>query len=319
MDKSPEISVLMPVFNTECYLKQAIDSVLNQTFRDFELIVINDGSTDSSEKIVLSYSDSRIKYYKNSKNIGIVASRNKGIDLCGGRFIALLDSDDVALPDRLQKQWDFLNTHPEFVMVGGFVEKITSDNRHIRRSGKYCPPPLIKTQLFFRNTFAQSTMLIRADVIKEFRYSDDYSFYAEDYFLWTQIAFKYPVANLPEVLAQYRVHRQSVTIRTKETDTQRNAMMKVHVYHLNKLNINPSSDELDLHYKLLYNPAAIALFDKNERKNITAWVEKVLKQNEILQVYDPKYFAARLKYRWSLKKKLHIIYMKVSRRLVSKK
>jgi glycosyltransferase involved in cell wall biosynthesis len=318
MSKSPEISVLMPVFNTEQYLKSAIDSILNQTFQDFEFVIINDGSTDSSEEIILSYSDSRIKYYKNTENIGIVATRNKGIDLCTGRFIAILDSDDIALPERLQKQWNFLNANPELAMLGGAMELIDSENQHIKIVRTDSPSHLIKTKLFFENRFVHSTVFIRRSILAEFRYSADYKFYAEDYFLWSQIVFKYPVANLPEVFVKYRVHQQSMSIRTKNMEKQRNTIMKIHAYHLNQLDIYPSAEELNLHYKLLYNPAKILIFNRSERKNMTAWIEKILRQNEILQVYDKEHFFTQLKNRWSLREKLQLAYLKIKKKVKRK-
>jgi glycosyltransferase involved in cell wall biosynthesis len=307
MSKLSEISVLMPVFNAERYLKLAIDSILNQTFQDFEFVIINDGSTDSSEEIILSYNDSRIKYHKNAENIGLIATLNKGIDLCNGRFVARMDADDISLPERLQKQWDFLNKRPEIVMVGSDVEMIDMQNQRIK-DVQYCPAYLLKTQLFFSNTFAHPSILIRKDILSEFAYNADY-IYAEDYFLWSQIAFKYPVANLPEILIKYRVHQESVSLQNEQQ--QNDTVKKVHAYHFEELGIAPSAYELCLHYKLLYNPASIAIFNKSERKNISAWIDKLIKQNEAHQIYDQKYFSDKLKYRWSLKRKLYIVFLKI--------
>ncbi|MCL2027007.1 MAG: glycosyltransferase [Bacteroidales bacterium] len=298
----------MPVFNGERYLKAAIDSILNQTFQDLELIIIDDGSTDSTEQIISAYNDPRIKYYKNPENIGIVASLNKGIDLCTGEFIARMDADDISLPERLQKQWDFLNANPEFAMVGGNIEEITDDDQHIRWVNRPCPAHLLKTQLFFRNTFVHPIVLIRKNVLEEFRYNANY-IYAEDYFLWSQIAFKYPVTNLPETLMKYRKHQQSVSVQHKQQ--QVDTVKKIHAYHFQKLSIVPTSYESNLHYNLLCDPAGILIFSKKERKNVTAWVNRVLKQNESLKVYDEDYFATKLKYRWSWKKKAHIVLLKI--------
>ncbi|MDR0332225.1 MAG: glycosyltransferase [Dysgonamonadaceae bacterium] len=307
MSKSPEISVLMPVFNTERYLKQAIDSILSQTFKDFEFVIINDGSTDSSEEIILSYNDSRIKYYKNAENIGLIATLNKGVDLCNGRFVARMDADDISLPERLQKQLDFLNANPQFVMLGGDMEVIDENNQHIKNVQKYCPPHLIRTQLFLESAFAHPTVLIRKDILAEFRYNAGY-IHAEDYFLWSQIAFKYPVANLPETLIKYREHQQSVS--KKYQHQQQDTVKKIYAYHIGKLNITASDAELELYYKLLFTPKLIAIFDKNERRNIKKWIEKLLKQNELLQVYDQKYFATQLKPFWNFRRKILILLAK---------
>lgn len=308
MNEPPEISVLMPVFNSERYLKMAIDSILNQTFKDFELIIINDGSTDSSEEVILSYSDLRIKYFKNIENIGLIATLNRGIDLCSSPLIARMDADDISLPERLQKQWTFLNEHPEVAMVGSDIQIIDENNRHVKTVKKYCPPHLIQSLLFFKCAFVHPSVLIRKDILIEFRYSADY-IHAEDYFLWSQIVFKYPVASLPEVLIKYREHQQNVSAQYRQQ--QEDASKNIYAYHLAQLHIFPSDNELSLHYKLLRNPSSVSIFNKNERKNISVWIEKVLKQNEILQIYDQHYLSNRLEYRWSLKKKIHIILLKV--------
>ena len=104
----PLVSVLMAVYNGEKYLLEAIESILNQTYTNFEFLIINDGSTDSTEEIILSYSDQRIRYIKNEQNLKLIASLNKGLDLAKGKYIARMDADDISLPDRLEKQVNFL-------------------------------------------------------------------------------------------------------------------------------------------------------------------------------------------------------------------
>ena len=117
-----KVSVLVPFYNSEAYIRQCIDSILNQTFTDFELVLLNDGSTDKSEEIVQSYNDKRIKYYKNERNLGIPISHNKLMDLAQGEYLALVDSDNICLPERLQKQVEFLDNHPDVTVVGSWGE-----------------------------------------------------------------------------------------------------------------------------------------------------------------------------------------------------
>lgn len=117
----------MPVFNASQFLKQAIDSIVVQSFFDWELIVINDGSTDNSEDIIASYTDSRIKYHKNESNIGLIASLNKGISFCTGEYIARMDGDDISMPNRLKKQLDFMDKHPHYAMCGGQADVIDNN------------------------------------------------------------------------------------------------------------------------------------------------------------------------------------------------
>lgn len=119
-----KVSVLMPVYKTkEEYLREAISSILNQTFTDFEFLILDDCPDDDREKIVKSYQDKRITYFKNEKNLGISASRNKLIDMAQGEYLAIFDHDDISMPTRLEKQVVYLDEHPEIGVVSSFIEK----------------------------------------------------------------------------------------------------------------------------------------------------------------------------------------------------
>ncbi len=122
MDKIPLISVVMPVYNSEKYLEEAINSILNQTFTDFEFIILNDGSTDKTEDIILSYSDSRILYIKNKTNLQIVKTLNKGIELASGKYIARMDSDDISSPERFEKLIEFMENNHEIDICSTWLE-----------------------------------------------------------------------------------------------------------------------------------------------------------------------------------------------------
>ena len=118
----PKVSVLMPVYNTkEEYLREAIESILNQTFTDFEFIIINDGSTNNAEEVIKSYKDSRIKYYR-QENHGLIYTLNYGLSLCNGEYIARMDSDDISLPFRFEKQIEVLDKNPNIGIVGGLIK-----------------------------------------------------------------------------------------------------------------------------------------------------------------------------------------------------
>ena len=112
------ISIILPAYNAEKYLKEAIDSILAQTYTNFELIVINDGSTDKTEEIILSYQDSRIRYIKNEKNLKLIRTLNKGIGLAKGKYIARMDADDISLPHRLKEEVEFMEAHPNIGEIG---------------------------------------------------------------------------------------------------------------------------------------------------------------------------------------------------------
>ena len=125
-----KISVLIPVYNAEAFLENSINSILNQTYRDFELLLLNDCSKDNSEKIIKTYTDSRIKYFKNDQNLGISGSRNKLMDLAQGEYLAIMDNDDISLPDRFEKQVAFLDAHKDITIVGTWGELFNNMPAH---------------------------------------------------------------------------------------------------------------------------------------------------------------------------------------------
>jgi glycosyltransferase involved in cell wall biosynthesis len=204
----------MPVFNGEKYLNEAIDSILNQTFVDFEFIIIDDGSSDHSIDIVRQYDDSRIVLITNVHNLGLAKALNKGINLARGRYIARMDQDDISLPDRLAKQITFFEKNPSISMVGCQAILIDSDSNDLgMRLSEPQTVEEIKAQLPKMNCIVHPSVMVRGDVAKAYRYSEkmvakrgDY----EDYELWLRLlSDNYKIAKIPEVLIKYRVHTAS--------------------------------------------------------------------------------------------------------------
>lgn len=231
----PIISVLMPAYNAAEYIREAIDSILTQTFTDFEFIIINDGSTDSTEDIILSYSDKRIKYYANECNLGIVKTLNRGIDLSNGRYIARMDADDVSMPDRLEKQVHLLDVNPQIVACGTLYAiygdqrqtpvDVATDVQDIRYDmAIYCQ-------------FAHSTMMIRKDTLDQYklRYREEYKC-AEDYKLWTELLQYGDMINIPEVLGYIRQCEEGISI--SNADKQKNLSDIVRKDYLNQLGVS---------------------------------------------------------------------------------
>ncbi len=206
----PKISVLLPVYNGEKYLKESIDSILQQTFSDFELLVISDGSTDESHRIIESYTDKRIRFIKNEKNKGLIFTLNRGLGEARGKYIARMDQDDISIPSRLQEQYDFLERNTGVALVGGWAEIIDENNNHLgykRLPSEYF---LIKFELLFRNPFIHSTIFFRKEIIQRLGgYNKDYE-HAEDYELYSEMSDKYKIVNLPKILLKFRVHSQSI-------------------------------------------------------------------------------------------------------------
>ena len=218
MQQAPLISVLMPVYNSARYLPQAVESVLAQTFGDFEFIVINDGSTDDSEAILRKYaaSDSRIRLISRP-NTGYVVALNEALQLASGEFIARMDGDDVCLPRRFERQVDFLREHSEVVLVGGRVEIIDEGGRLVLRSDVPLDnDSLQKALLEGKNLIGHPTVMVRRQVMNDLGGYNVDAMPAEDLDMWLRVSEVGKVANVPEFILQYRQHAKSVSA-TKHT------------------------------------------------------------------------------------------------------
>lgn len=202
---SPLISVLLPVYNGAAYLEDAIQSILSQTYDNFELIIINDGSTDETVAVIQKFNDPRIRYYT-QKNQGLAATLNRAVHLANGVYLARQDQDDISFPRRFEKQVTFLESHPNHGMVGTWAE-IWEGARKTERVHKHPAESLIlKYELLFDNPFVHSSIMIRKTVLETVGlYSTDMSRQPpEDYELWSRVARKFEVANIPEILHVYR-------------------------------------------------------------------------------------------------------------------
>ena len=207
----PRVTVLMTVYNGEKYLKECMDSVLNQTFKDFEFLILDDCSTDSSVDIIKSYNDTRIRLIENRENLGQVKSLNIGLDYARGEYVARMDQDDLMLKARLEKQLDFMQRSPDVCVVGTWGKAIDEKGR---RFAKYCFPvryeEIIGSILCGRHFFMHIAALFRKDtVIDAGKYNESFSL-AEDYELWTRLLLKkYKLVNIPEYLVKFRYHSEN--------------------------------------------------------------------------------------------------------------
>ncbi len=208
-NKNPKISVLMPVYKTnEKYLREAIESVLSQTFDDFEFLILDDCPDDTREEIVKSYKDSRIKYSKNEKNLGITPTRNKLIEASKGEYLAIMDHDDVSNKERFAKQVAYLDSNLDVGVVGSNIHMICS-NRDMAYPTK---DQDIKTTLMMKCAIVHPSSMIRKSVLdnNNIRYSEYYS-PAEDYKLWCDLIDITNFYNIPEVLFNYRDHKSNTS------------------------------------------------------------------------------------------------------------
>ena len=208
---SPQVTVLLPVRNGSAHLSAALDSIFAQTFSDFELLVIDDGSTDRTPEMLRAVSDPRLRVVTNPQNIGLVPTLNRGLELARGEFVARQDHDDISLPERLQKQVRYLQAHPDCVLLG--TEAVQTDARG-RKAFRLLRPrdaEDIRWYLCFDNAFIHSSVMFRRERVRQEFGGYAPSFHSEDYALWSRIARARPTANLPEPLLLYREHGSSVT------------------------------------------------------------------------------------------------------------
>jgi glycosyltransferase involved in cell wall biosynthesis len=204
-NKQPLISVIMPVFNADKYLKDAIDSILNQTYSNFEFIIIDDSSTDNSWFIIKNYQkiDKRIVARKNRKNSGVAATLNKALKLCHGEYVARMDADDISLPKRFQIQLHYLKKHPEIVGVGTQVNIINNSNKITGK--RYFPTTTNDCYQFLMITspVQHPTLMVRTQAIKKYQYSANYKT-AEDWDLYFKLVQNNQLNNIHETLYNYR-------------------------------------------------------------------------------------------------------------------
>jgi len=207
---TPQLSVIMSVYNGERYLKEAIDSILLQTYKAFELIIINDGSTDTTEKIIQSYKDKRIRLI-NQENRGLVASLNTGIKHSAGKYIARHDADDVSLPTRIEKQIKFLEFNTKVVAVGSSMKVMDESSKVLHAHFVLLSDPELRQELFIRSPFAHGSVMFRKEAaIKAGLYKQSF-WPAEDYEFWLRLSCYGLLANLNEPLYIYRESTESIS------------------------------------------------------------------------------------------------------------
>ncbi len=281
----------MPLYNGEHYVQQAIRSVIEQTYANWELIVLNDGSTDNSEQIVLAFQDERIRYEKNTENKGIVYTRNRLFELAKGDYFAILDCDDIAHRERIAKQVAYLQQNPKCVFCGSWTTKI---NEAGTRIGKMQPPVAdenIRINQLFQSSFLQSTVMLRAEAMQNMQYNADFPV-AEDFDLWERLLQKGVGHNLPEFLVEYRWYEGN-------TSTTKEALMeqirnKIIARQLNRI-ANFSEEEIEL----IANIGSLKLVaEKDFFQKAKRVLEKLQQANKKVQKYPCKNMAGMLAYRW---------------------
>lgn len=214
----PDISVIMSVYNGETYLAEAIESVRKQTFQNWELIIINDCSTDSTGEILADFSlrDERIKVHTNEVNLKLPASLNKAISLCNGKYIARMDADDICLPNRLEKQYKFMEEHSDVALSSCRFLTVKNGIYMPGGAGGRCDHNALRAMLFVSNPILHPGVIAKADVMRQFQYDPSHTC-TEDLGLWTRMVMgEQKIQILPEYLLIYRLHDKQITSTTLE-------------------------------------------------------------------------------------------------------
>ena len=245
---APKVTVFIPAYNREAYIGAAVRSILAQTFTDFELLVIDDGSRDRTAAIVEAFDDPRVRLERNDGNRGIPYTRNRGLELARGEYLAILDSDDIALPSRLARQVAFLDAAPQFAEVGSW-------SRYIDAAGTLAPgikrqptdAEAVRAHLLFRCCLNNRTVTGRTALMRELGYNEDFP-RCQDYELHVRLAERHRLGNLPEVLVHGRRHDEQITGQTE--DLGRRLKGRIAAVQLERLDLSFSDDDLLNHYRL---------------------------------------------------------------------
>lgn len=218
-----KVSVIIIAYNRANYLPEAIESVFTQNFIEWELILVDDGSTDGSPSVMRNYAekDSRVRCIFNEKNLGICKTRERGLEAAQGEFIAILDSDDIWCDtDKLKKQYNFLKNNDKYILVGGGVVIMDEKKHEIKRYLNTCSSAAVHCQMLIKNPFTHSTVMYRRAIALEVGgYScelDGMEINAiEDYDLWLRLGIKGELINLPEYFVQYRIHSGNISVQKR--------------------------------------------------------------------------------------------------------
>jgi len=250
--ETPLVSVIMPAYNVEQYIENAIESILQQTYTNFELIILNDGSTDNTLNIINRINDSRIKVINNDRNLGLISTLNKGILSAKGKYIARMDSDDYCYNERISIQVKILEANPDIFILGGGHSII--DEKGCFLINQYFPLSYntIKAEALFNSPFSHITIMLRRSYLveKDLFYPSE-SIGAEDYALWLDIIEKKKGRNLPYILADYRLNLSGQTSKFSKIGTERfNIISRIQKKALANIGLILDAKSALLHYNL---------------------------------------------------------------------
>lgn len=294
MNQSPHISVIMPVYNCGSFVAESIESILGQTYTDFEFIIIDDHSTDNTLEIVKSFKDDRISVYEKEVNKGMVDSLNYGISIANGSLIARMDGDDYCHPSRFEKQLAVLKTNPHLDIVSTNAQILNT--KLIYNYSKN--PEKVKVDLLFGSAFVHASLMGKIEVFRKNPFNEKMK-HAEDYDLWSRLAFIAQMANMKEVLYYYRAHENQVSKQFKKTQQKHCTMAQRRMFHYIPY------DRFKFPDILLDKALRKENSNIKEAKIIFKWFDEVKIVNEKNDIYKKDFFNAAIE-------KFRIKYIKFS-------
>lgn len=286
------VTILMPVYNGELYLREAIDSILSQTFTNFTLLIINDGSTDSTEQIIQSYNDTRIQYVKNENNLKLISTLNKGLSLIRTKYVARMDADDISLPTRIQKQVDFLESHSDVGVLGTWCQSFGNAHNEIIKYEESHTGIVFK-QLYQIQIVHPSCMIRMESLLPLEKYYDERFLHAEDYDLFTRLSHVTHLANIPEVLHLYRKHDNAVSVVYNKPQLETSIRIKQREFLL--LGIDATESQIELFKQLNYQDYNNIQLTANETK---ALLEAMQNANGQSSYVEREYMNKKLSQLW---------------------
>lgn len=298
MRQVPRVTVFIPVFNREDYVCTAINSILAQQYTDFEILIVDDGSSDRTAERVSAYQDPRVRLECNQENLGIPATRNRGLELARGEYIALLDSDDYAYPDRLGRQIDFLDRHGDIVQVGSGCTLMNADGHRLPRIRRHpLRPQAVDAHLLFHCSLINRTIMARTAVLRAFGYDESFP-RCQDYHLHLRLAKSYRMANIPNLLVCGREHAGRITKNTRGLGQDRK--MAIQSEGLSDLGVAHDQQDLAWHFQLTQKRSP-SIDDAGDYLDWAEnWLNRLRIANDRIGRYDPTAFRRTLGAIWAI-------------------
>ncbi len=302
----PRISVIMPLFNAEKYVEKAVKSILRQSYKDFELIMVDDCPKDATMDIVECIHDDRMHIYHNEKNMGISYSRNRALSKCSGEYVAIMDDDDISVPDRFKLEVEYLDLHKDVGAVGGricFIDE--NDDFIVPFKEAFYNPKYMKAALLFRNPILNSSMMFRRDIIEQYgiKYRENY-YGIEDFMFWVEFSKVSGICEMNEILAKYRVYHDNESNKNVKNNYLERAKKYADIqrYSLRCENFKLSDDEMAM-FNQVFDEYRYRFKSQEEMNRVIILLNKIMDQAYEMDLDNKGEIAAACKNMFAAKVK----------------